>query len=279
MTVNMKMKSCLPAMLLATTLVRAGELSFSDPANVAAPPAHAIGFPSRAADLDALPGFRQPPPGYGEVAFYWWLGDPLTKERLAWQIEQLDKVKGVMGLQINYAHSDHGGRSYGLTFPSEPPLFSEPWWKLIGWFMQEAKRHGMAVSLSDYTLGFGQGWVVDEILKEQPDLTGSVLQPQTRDVAAGEVEWPLPAGTVSVAAWQLEGGKIVPGSAVDLRDHLAKGVLKWRAPGPRPPFGGGGGAASQAVARPDAPAVRAGVCEEVLRPVRGAQSRAKAARG
>ncbi len=98
------------ALLLAPLLARAGDLAFSDPAKVAPPPAHAIGFPSRDADLDALPGFQQPPPGYGEVAFYWWLGDPLTKERLAWQIDQLDKVKGVMGLQINYAHSDRGGQ-------------------------------------------------------------------------------------------------------------------------------------------------------------------------
>ena len=46
-------------------------LAFSDPANVTVPPAHAIGFPSRAPDLDAQPGFQQPPPGYGEVPFYW----------------------------------------------------------------------------------------------------------------------------------------------------------------------------------------------------------------
>jgi hypothetical protein len=230
----MKMKTLtLVTLLLAPLGARAGDLAFSDPANVAPPPAYAIGFPSRAANLDALPGFQQPPPGYGEVAFYWWLGDPLTKERLAWQIDQLDKVKGVMGLQINYAHSDHGGNSYGLTFPSEPPLFSEPWWNLLGWFMQESKQHGMAVSLSDYTLGLGQGWIADEVLKERPSLLGSTLHPQVREVEAGEVEWPLSPQTVSVAAYQLEGDKIVPGSAVDLRDRVVNGVLKWTAPGPR----------------------------------------------
>ena len=51
------------------------------------PPAGAIGFPIRTPDFDALPGFQNPPPGYGEVAFYWWLGDPLTKERLGWQLD------------------------------------------------------------------------------------------------------------------------------------------------------------------------------------------------
>ena len=163
--------------LLAANDVHADDpLAFSDPANTPPPPAHAIGFPSRDANLDALPGFQKPPPGYGEVAFYWWLGDPLTKERLAWQIAQLDKAKGVMGLQINYAHSDRGGKSWGLTYPSEPALFSKPWWELVGWLMQEAKRHGMAISLSDYTLGFGQGWCVDEILEAHPELLGMVLR-------------------------------------------------------------------------------------------------------
>lgn len=32
------------------------------------------GYPSRAADLNVLPGFKMPPAGYGEVSFYWWLG-------------------------------------------------------------------------------------------------------------------------------------------------------------------------------------------------------------
>lgn len=66
------------------------------------------------------------------MAFYWWLGDPLTKERLTWQLEQLALVHGVMGLQINYAHSDRGGTSYGLTYPSEPALFSTQSWDLVG---------------------------------------------------------------------------------------------------------------------------------------------------
>lgn len=163
------------ALLTPAARLQAAEPALADPANVPPPPAHAIGFPSRDPHLDALPGFQNPPPGYGEVAFYWWLGDPLTRERLAWQIDELAKAKGVMGLQINYAHSDRGGRSYGLTFPGDPPLFSPAWWELVGWFIAEAKRHGMAVSLSDYTLGIGQGWTVDDLLRRHPELTGLTL--------------------------------------------------------------------------------------------------------
>ncbi len=172
-------------------VTRAGDLAFSDPAGVPPPPAWAVGQASRAPDLDALPGFQKPPPGFGNVPFFWWLGDPLTQERLGWILAQMEGL-GLSGLQINYAHSDRGGRSYGLTLPSDPPLFSEAWWQLTGWFMQASKKQGTAISLSDYTLGFGQGWSVDEILREHPEVRGMVLK-MGRDgkVQPETVDWSL----------------------------------------------------------------------------------------
>jgi hypothetical protein len=76
-----------PLLVGLAAALAAGDLRFSDPANQ--PPAvpTAVGYPSRDANLDALPGFRNPPPGYGEVSFYWWQGDPLTRERLRWQLD------------------------------------------------------------------------------------------------------------------------------------------------------------------------------------------------
>jgi hypothetical protein len=168
--------SALWGWLLAMMVSATGaDLSFSDPANVTPMPSWAVGTADRSPDLDALPGFQKPPPGFGTVPFFWWLGDPLTKERLGWIFDQMNGM-GVSGYQINYAHSDKGGRSYGLTYPSEPPLFSEDWWKLTGWFMQEAKKQNAGVSLSDYTLGFGQGWFVDELLRKHPEVMGQRLR-------------------------------------------------------------------------------------------------------
>jgi hypothetical protein len=164
----------IPALLCALC-AQAGDLSFSDPAGTPPPPSGAVGFADRSPDLDVLPGFRNPPPGFGIVPFYWWLGDPLTKERLTWQLDRMTGM-GVSGYQINYAHSDRGGRSYGLTYPSDPALFSDAWWELTGWFMGEAKKQGAGVSLSDYTLGFGQGWCVDEVLRGHPEVLGMQLQ-------------------------------------------------------------------------------------------------------
>ncbi len=145
----------------------------------------------RSPDLDVLPGFKSPPAGYGVVPFFWWLGDPLTKERLAWQLKQMEGM-GVSGYQINYAHSERGGRSYGLTYPSDPEIFSEPWWDIVGWFMSEAKKQGAAVSLSDYTLGFGQGHMVDDLLREHPEVRGMVLRMDKEGKVAPEtLPWSL----------------------------------------------------------------------------------------
>lgn len=160
---------------LLAVQIQAQDLSFSDPANVIPMPAWAVGQAVRTADLDVSPGFQKPPDGFGVVPFFWWLGDPLTKERLGWELEQM-KGMGIAGYQINYAHTDKGGQSYGLTIPSAPALFSPEWWKLTGWFMKEAQKQGAGISLSDYTLGIGQGWCVDEILREHPEVNGMVLR-------------------------------------------------------------------------------------------------------
>ena len=161
--------------LCAFAVARAGDLAFSDPAHVTPPPAWAVGQAQRTPDFDALPGFQKPPPGFGVVPFFWWLGDPLTQERLTWVLEQMAGT-GIAGYQINYAHSDQGGRSYGATYASDPTLFSEDWWKLVGRFMQAAKQQGAGISLSDYTLGPGQGWCFDAVLHEHPEVTGMNLR-------------------------------------------------------------------------------------------------------
>ena len=59
---------------------------------------NAPGYPSREADLDALPGFQTPPPGYGEVPFWWWSGEDLDVDRLLNQVHALHE-KGISGVQ------------------------------------------------------------------------------------------------------------------------------------------------------------------------------------
>lgn len=122
-----------------------------------------------------LKKFDSLPDGYGEVAFFWWHGDDITREKLQWILNQL-KGKHICGLQINYCHSDKGGLQYGLTMESNPRPFSDEWWELVGWFIEICKREKIAVSLSDYTLGApGQGFYADEILEEHPEFVGKQL--------------------------------------------------------------------------------------------------------
>jgi hypothetical protein len=102
---------CLALTAFAPALLAADQAII--PASPPLPPG-AIGMADRSPDLDVLPGFKSPPPGFGTVPFFWWLGDPLTRERLSWQLEQMEGM-GVSGYQINYAHSERGGRSYGFT--------------------------------------------------------------------------------------------------------------------------------------------------------------------
>jgi len=173
--------------------------------------------------------FRSPPVGYGEVAFYWWLGDPLTRERLTWQLDRLADAS-VSGLQINYAHSDEGGLSWGLTYPSDPPLFSTAWWELFDWFIKEARQRGMAVSLSDYTLGGpGQGWFVDEVIAANPTMRGSKLLCVQWDLQPGErVPTSLTGEALCVRAYELAGDVIMPGTGQSIEPLLgARGKVDW----------------------------------------------------
>jgi hypothetical protein len=195
--------------------------------NVKLPP----GFPDRSPDLDVLPGFKTPPKGYGEVSFYWWLGDTLTKERIISQLDQL-KDRSITGLQINYCHTDKGGASYGLTYPSQPALFSEKWWELFQWFLKEAKQRDMSVSLSDYTLGAaGQGWFVDEMLNENPQLHGSKLEAKQFDLTGNqEFKTKLPYEIFNATAYPVTDEKLQTAGKVDLVQSIRNSELNWKAP-------------------------------------------------
>ena len=190
-----------------------------------------MGFPDRSPDLNVLPGFKNPPRGYGEVSFYWWIGDPLTKERILWQLDQL-KDKSITGLQINYCHTDKGGATYGLTYPSQPALFSNQWWELFQWFLKEAKKRDMSVSLSNYTLGAaGQGWFIDEMLNENPNLHGAKLESKQYELAGNQdFKAAVPENILAAAAYKKVNGILSPTDSIDLKPMIKNSELTWKAP-------------------------------------------------
>ena len=126
----------------------------------------------------------------------------------------MDQLKdnSITGLQINYCHTDKGGESYGLTYPSQPALFSAEWWKLFQWFLEEAKKRDMSVSLSDYTLGAaGQGWFIDEMLKENPQLHGVKLESKQFAVSGNQdFKTVVSDNILTATAYQSINGRLSP---------------------------------------------------------------------
>lgn len=184
----------------------------------------------RAADLDVLKRFADPPPGYGEVPFYWFVGDPLTKERLTWQLDELHS-KGVSGVQLNFPHSVGGGGGFGAPYPADPPLFSEKWWELWRWLTGECRKRGMGIGVSDYVLAWpGNGAWVDEVIA-LPGLQGSVLSSQASRAEHGRpVAMELPENLLSVMAYPVKNGALDGASAVDLRPFVTGRSLTWEVP-------------------------------------------------
>jgi hypothetical protein len=184
------------------------------------------GYSDRDLSSDVLPGFINPPEGYGEVPFYWWQGDTLTHERILWQLDQLAS-KGISSLQINYSHRDFGGLTYGLSNPSKPPLFSEAWWDLFRWFSDEAGKRNMTVSLSDYTIGVGQGFAMDEAIKNIPGLNGYLLKSNTYCVS-GKVKIIMPDSILTLNAYKINrDSSLVISSRRNLLPQVKEGKLDW----------------------------------------------------
>ncbi len=169
-------------LLLAGVLatVTAGDPAFSDPTAQPEPPERVLGYPSRAADLDVLPRFRNPPPGYGEVPFWWWSGEDLDVDRMIAQVRELHG-KGISGVQVNYSHYDTRG---WMTDQKQPPIFSEAWWQVYGRISQVCGELDMGIGLSTYTLDWPRGApnLFYHLFYSKPELnaTGLVAAPRQR---------------------------------------------------------------------------------------------------
>lgn len=200
-------------------------LGLGDPAKVRPFIEGATGVPSAKQAAKLYENFKNPPYGYGQVPFYWWVGDSLTKERLKWQIDKLEKCEGIMGIQINYCHGyKNGGEMFGLSEPSDPPLFTENWWDLMSWFQGEAEKQKWSISLSDYTLGPGQGFSFDDLIHEYPELRGAMLEEMSMDVKRGSIVFDVPEEVVCAVAIEHHAKEEY---VTDLLPHISNGILRW----------------------------------------------------
>lgn len=190
------------------------------------------GYPDRDPDLDVLPGFINPPKGYGNVPFYWWNGDTLTRERLGEQLDILSS-SATDGFAVSYIHTDPhvdtlvnkaGHGLYGMTEPGVPEVFSEEWWKIWNWFSAECGRREMGVGLDDYTVGWvGNGFYPDELdaMPVFKDYKGE-LEIGIEHIQGGETYLSdAPENVLAVVAW--------PGR-INLTDKVKNGKIQWKAP-------------------------------------------------
>ena len=190
------------------------------------------GFPERGENIDILPGFQKPPKGYGNVPFYWWSGDHLTKERLKEQLDTL-ATSATDGFAISYIHTDpktdsifnkNGHGLYGRTEPGEPAVFSDEWWDIWKWFSKECAVRGLGAGLDDYTVGWiGNGYYPDEVDTCQTfqNYQGG-LDIQVIPVKSDELfQYKDPENFLTAVAW--------PGQ-INLESHIKNGNIRWKAP-------------------------------------------------
>ncbi|MBR3767585.1 MAG: hypothetical protein IKL10_05020 [Clostridia bacterium] len=143
--------------------------------------------------VDFINALTSPDRRYGEVPFYWWNGDPLEKERLTKQLEQLSE-KGLAGVQINYAHLNGGGEEglpfggHGKSIPGTPEQFSEEWWEFFSHAAKECERLGMSIGMGDYTIAWvGNGYFTDKI-SNTPGMNARNLSCERKMLFSGDEE-------------------------------------------------------------------------------------------
>jgi hypothetical protein len=196
-------------------------------------PKGAIGYPNREPDFDVLPGFQKPPRGYGQVPFYWWVGDKLQKDRLIWQLDKL-KEKGICGLQVNYPHfasMPETGHEGWPTCPGDPAVFSEEWWELWCWYVAEVKKRDMAVGLSDYTIHWDKSPYYMEDIEKIPGIQGTKLNVQVTKINAPEIYQLYNAReTINLFAYPCIDELPDYLSGINLIPLITEDGLAWKAP-------------------------------------------------
>lgn len=189
----------------------------------------APGYPSRETNLDALPGFKNPPPGYGEVPFWWWSGDYLDVDRLLWQVHELHK-KGISGFQVNYSHLDTPG---WLTDTGEPAFFTGEWWKVYSRISEECGKLDMGIGLSTYTIDWPNGAqnLFYNLFYSKPEFNAiELVAGERRRLCGGEVAMlACLDGQFAACAYQLINGVIQQGG-IDLTGLEKNGGISWTAP-------------------------------------------------
>ena len=132
--------------------------------------------------------FAAADPRFGPVPLWWWSGEPVTEERIRWQLQKL-RAAGLRNLcVINLAPA---GPTHGCS-ADEPRFYDEAWWDLFGCALGEAERLGMFLWYYDQ-IGFSGANFPGRLVSERPEFAGY----QIRHFPPGE---PVPQEAAVVAS-------------------------------------------------------------------------------
>ncbi|HUW19269.1 MAG TPA: glycosyl hydrolase [Sedimentisphaerales bacterium] len=174
--------------------------------------------------------FSNPPAEYGMVPFFWWTGEPLSRQRIIWELDQL-KANGFSGVNVNYTHTN-----LGYSYKGDPPLFSEGWWKFWQDIVDECAKRDMAIGFDDYLVTHGNpelAIVGSRIRQEAPEVAGLLLRQRVYTLEHGSafsLHEVKDSNVVASTAYRVGREKLDPSSAVDLRALAEADSRLWEVP-------------------------------------------------
>ena len=154
--------------------------------------------------------FLSPPREYGPIDCWWWEAGHLDKEKLRWQLEEMNE-KGVAGTWFY-------PRFVVEPLRSDPPYWTEEWWDFTRFSVEEHQRLGMVAWLNDWT---ARQFFQDRLRAERegnPSLAGRRLALHSEESKAPgliTVEIPADEEVLYAAAYRKVDGRLDDPSAVD----------------------------------------------------------------
>jgi len=173
-----------------------------------------------------LAGFQRLSDDYGPIDCWWWEAGRLTEEKMRWQLNEL-KEKGVSGTWL------YPRFVYGEPLESDPPYWSDDWWKLVEFTMSTQKTLGLKSWISDWTSHEYFQVLLRKEAETNPELVGHRLVIHQRESKPGEtleVEIPAEEQILHAAAYKKSGDGLDYASQRDLNDTIKNRRIEWRAP-------------------------------------------------
>jgi hypothetical protein len=183
-------------------------------------------------------GFRAPPVAYWPRTRWWWPGNAVTREEIAWELRQMHD-KGIGGVEICSV--------WNMYEKGNIPYLSDEWLAIIQYTIQTAKTLGMSVALT-----FGPGWTFGGSWVKLEDRSKNLVPawvdtrgPSLFKGTLPEHKWTPPphlrrrghlsevpdgAKLVAVVAGRLTGHVLDEESLLDLTPRIKDSQLEWQVP-------------------------------------------------